>query len=374
MKNYDIIIVGAGSVGLPLAWKLSESGFKTAVIEREFSFSQGQNKAAIGGIRATHSEGCKIALCHASLQVLSSWQDTYGDDISWTQGGYLYPAYTEATETILKDLLKVQTSFNLNISWISPDETLEIVSGLKKEGLRGASFAPGDGTISSLLAAQAFYRQAVKNGTEFLFNEEALKVSSSTVETNKSKYGFGVCILASGVCDVHKLAGISAEIFMERHEAAITEPVGRFTEAMVVDIEKKGDYASCYFYQNREGQIIFCLSPDPPDLSASSNTNTSSFLPNICRRMLNLIPGLVDVKVRRSWCGFYPMTKDGVPFVDRRDNIITALGMCGQGLMLGPGIAVNIDNMIKTGKPLIDENLFRKLSLDRDFSSSEILK
>ena len=26
MKNYDVVIIGAGSVGLPLSWQLAEKG------------------------------------------------------------------------------------------------------------------------------------------------------------------------------------------------------------------------------------------------------------------------------------------------------------------------------------------------------------
>ncbi|MFH0802747.1 MAG: FAD-dependent oxidoreductase, partial [bacterium] len=52
--NYDAIVIGAGSVGLPIAGNLREQGLKTLVIEELPSPGQGQNKTAIGGIRATH--------------------------------------------------------------------------------------------------------------------------------------------------------------------------------------------------------------------------------------------------------------------------------------------------------------------------------
>lgn len=373
-KNYDVVIIGAGSIGGACAWRLSEAGLRTAVIEKERTFGQGQNKAAIGGIRATHSEGCKIALCHESLRIVSTWKEKYGDDIDWIQGGYLYPVYTEKTERVLKDLLKVQKSFGLNIDWIGPDETLEIAKGLRRDGLRGATFSPEDGCVSSLKLGAALHGQAVKNGAEFIYGEEALKVEDGVVVTSKGRYGFGTCVLASGVSDIRSLAGIPGDIFMEHHEAAITEPLAPFTDAMVVDIEKVGNYGSCYFYQNREGQVIFCLSPDPPNMGFRERYNNSAFLPNITRRMLNLVPGLRDVKIRRTWAGYYPMTRDGVPFFEKRGNVIVACGMCGQGLMMGPGVASNVESMIRTGRPLIDEGLFSKLAVEREFSSTELLK
>lgn len=59
MKNYDVVIIGAGSVGLPLAHSLAAKGVSVGVVEQLSSPGQGQNKAAIGGIRATHSDRAK---------------------------------------------------------------------------------------------------------------------------------------------------------------------------------------------------------------------------------------------------------------------------------------------------------------------------
>ena len=49
----DVVIVGAGSVGLPAAYFLARAGFSVAVFDPEASGGRGQNRGAIGGIRAT---------------------------------------------------------------------------------------------------------------------------------------------------------------------------------------------------------------------------------------------------------------------------------------------------------------------------------
>jgi Glycine/D-amino acid oxidases (deaminating) len=59
MTRYDIVIVGAGSLGVPAALSLSEAGFRVAVIDKNASVGQGDNKHAIGGVRATHTEKSK---------------------------------------------------------------------------------------------------------------------------------------------------------------------------------------------------------------------------------------------------------------------------------------------------------------------------
>ena len=85
-NHYDVIIIGAGSIGMPLAWQLAESGLRTLVVDRMASAGQGSNKTAIGGIRATHSDPAKIRICLQGINVFSTWLETYGDDIGWRQG------------------------------------------------------------------------------------------------------------------------------------------------------------------------------------------------------------------------------------------------------------------------------------------------
>ncbi|RLB98267.1 MAG: sulfurtransferase, partial [Deltaproteobacteria bacterium] len=139
MKHYDVIIIGAGSVGVPAALSLAEKNVKVLVIDALASPGQGQNKKAIGGIRATHSDKGKIATCQRSIEIFSTWKQTHGDDIGWIQNGYSFPAYTDNDAKKLKDLMKIQKSFNLDIDWLSAEKYLEIVPGINKKNLKGAT-------------------------------------------------------------------------------------------------------------------------------------------------------------------------------------------------------------------------------------------
>ena len=64
------------------------------------------------------------------------------------------------------------------------------------------------------------------------------------------------------------------------------------------------------------------------------------------------------------------MTPDGTPIVGQTSKInglYLAVGLCGQGFMLGPGIARNLAHLVAKGKPYIDLDLFSTLSPERDF-------
>jgi glycine/D-amino acid oxidase-like deaminating enzyme len=141
MPNFDVIIVGAGSVGVPTAMALGAAGVKTLVMDAKPSPGQGDNKRAIGGIRATHSDPGKILVGLRSLEIFSTWKERYGEDIEWLKGGYLFPVYREQEERSLKRLLPLQRQFGLNINFIDPDTLQAIVPGIDPKGLRGGTFS-----------------------------------------------------------------------------------------------------------------------------------------------------------------------------------------------------------------------------------------
>jgi sarcosine oxidase subunit beta len=384
MTNYDVIIIGAGSVGLPISFFLAKEKLKVLVIDELPSAGQGQNKAAIGGVRATHSDPAKIQTCQLSLNVFSQWKDEYKDDIHFHRGGYCFPVYSEEDEKSLKDLLIIQKKYGLNIDWLDTEEIIKLLPGINPKGLRGGTYSPEDGNLSPLLAAHAFYKQAKKHGTAFRFQEKVIGIEKGNgagikVKTDKGIYSAEKVINAAGANahEVGKLMGVDLPVFPDSHEAGVTEPVKPFFNPLVVDIREFPGSKNFYFYQEVEGHLVFCLTPQPI-IPGVNRDSTSNFLPQAARRLIYLFPRLRNIRVRRVWRGLYPMTPDGVPIVDQlngSNGFYVAIGFCGQGLMLGPGIALNLVSLITKGKPLLPEKIFKSFSLHRDYSRpSEALK
>ncbi len=382
MKNYDILIIGAGSTGLPLAYYLAERNLKVGVIEKLPSQGRGQNRAAIGGLRATHSDPAKIKICQKSIEIIKNFQKEHGEDIGWFEGGYLYPVYDESTEIKLKKLLEVQKSYDLDIDWISPEKINELVPGINMENLRGGTFSPKDGSASPIMTSGAYYRLAKKHGVEFFFNEEvtSMQINNSRitlVKTTKDEYSAEIIINAAGSSarEIGAMCGVDIPVYPDCHEAGITEPVNHFFDPMVVDIRESETSSNYYFYQNSEGQVVFCITPKP-SIYGKDIDNTSSFLPLVSKRMLNLYPRLKNLKIRRTWRGLYPMTPDGYPivsYVKEISNLFLNVGMCGQGYMMGPGLGKIITEILvdKTDKYNFILDL---LTLYRNFDELEMLQ
>jgi sarcosine oxidase subunit beta len=382
-KVYDVIIIGAGSVGLPTAFFIAQAGLKPLVIDQFASPGQGSNKAAIGGIRATHSAPSKIRICLKSIEIFSTWKETYGDDIEWYQGGYSFVAYGEREEKILKELLRIQQSYGLDIRWLGRDDLLEVIPALNREGLIGGTYSPGDGSASPMLTAHAFYVQAKAQGAEFRFRERVTGIIRRRgrvvgVRTDQGGYATEVVINAAGpwAQGAAQMSGLSVPVVPDSHEAGITEPVARFVEPMVVDIRPAEGSKNYYFYQHGTGALVFCITPEPP-IVGTDRRETSTFLPMIGPRMVDLMPKLANIKVRRTWRGLYPMTPDGFPIIGHAKELegyIYAVGMCGQGYMLGPGVGVLLTNLVQGNLTAEDEETLEALSPYREFGGEEKLK
>ena len=382
-KTYDLIVIGSGSIGVPVAMEFARNKQSVLVIDSLASPGQGQDKKAIGGIRATHSDKGKILVSKRSIEIFSNWKGLYGDDIQWKDNGYSFPAYTEKDEGVLRDLLKIQQKFSLNITWVSPEEYRELNPGINMDGLRGSTYSPQDGSASPLLFTQSSYFKANEYGAEFKFKETVVGFEIDggkiiSVKTNKGIYYSANVLNTAGAYakDVSLMAGIDIPVNPDSHEAGISEPMNPFMGPMVVDMREEPGSKNFYFYQNVEGQVVFCLTPDPP-MWGIKNKSTSSFLPMIAKRMINIMPVLKNLKVRRTWRGQYPMTPDGFPIVGKMhelDNFYQAVGMCGQGFMLGPGMAELIYRLITQGYHSDDREILKSFDPYRDFKSQEVFK
>ncbi len=382
-KNYDVIIAGAGSIGTPTAMYLAQAGLSVLVIEALASPGQASNKHAIGGIRATHSDHSKIYLCARSIEVFSTWKEVHGDDIDWRAGGYSFVAYDDAIENTLKSLLNTQHEMGLNIDWHDSKEILEFIPQLDTVGLRGGTFSPEDGSASPLKSAFAFWQKASQAGAEFHFNEKVIDLivennKITKVQTDQALYGCGVFINAAGgwARQISNMVGIDIPIEHDAHEAAISEPVQPMFNAMVVDIRERPGSSNFYFYQLPTGQFIFCITPYP-QVWGYKTENTSSFLPLVCKRLVEIMPVLGNIRVRRTWRGTYPMTPDGNPIigpVDGLDGYLIASGTCGQGFMLGPGTGKLIRDAVLGNLSHFEEDCIRKLRYNRTFDTKELLK
>ena len=199
----------------------------------------------------------------------------------------------------------------------------------------------------------------------------------SGVATDKAQYSAPIVVNAAGANanELGKLVGLDIPVVPDSHEAGISAPMEQFLGPLVVDLRPgpDGRSSSFYFGQNEHGALIFCYTASTLFVGTDQRC-TSDFAPSIAQRLIDLIPRLKNLLVRRLWRGLYPMTPDGSPIIGAVDSVpglFLAVGMCGHGFMLGPGVGANLANLIVHGKPLIDPEILNTLSFSRNFQAAK---
>lgn len=379
---YDVIIAGAGSIGVPTAYYLAKSGYKVLVLDPLASTGQGSNKHAIGGVRATHTNLAKINISKKSIEILSNWQAEHGENIEWRSGGYSFVAYDEPTKQTLLDIVRFQQGLNLNIRWLEKDDILALAPDLNPNGLLGSTYAPEDGYASPLKVSYSFYRLAVEAGAVFRFAEGVIGIQQNRgrvegVVTPKGNYACKYFIDAAGSwsAEIGKMIGVDVPVRPDAHEAGITEAVAPMFEPMIIDLRPRPGSSNFYFYQHPTGKVIFCVTPEP-SIFGHFDVDTQGFLPHASQRLIETMPRLKNIRVRRTWRGTYPMTPDGNPIFGEYEGLqgfIHATGTCGQGFMLGPGLGWTIARMLNNELSEEEKACLKTISLNRDFSSAEKL-
>lgn len=198
------------------------------------------------------------------------------------------------------------------------------------------------------------------------------------VRTDKGAYSAEVVINAAGgwAAPLTKLAGVEAPVRPDSHEGAITEAVAHFFDPMIVDIRPMPGSANYYFYQHTTGQVVFCITPSP-NIWGQDCRETSEFLPMVAKRMVDVMPRLKNLRVRRTWRGLYPITPDGFPIVGwvrEVEGYLLAVGMCGQGYMLGPGMGELLARVATKKTVGSDAEILNILWPYRQFAGQEKLK
>jgi sarcosine oxidase subunit beta len=372
-RNYDIVIIGGGIIGLATGYYLSRKGINLAIVERKY-IGSGSTGRCIGGIRQQFSTPTAIRLMKESVQLFSQMEEEFGFPVEFFQGGYLLLAHSEKMVNIFKANIEIQKKEKVNVSLLTPEEAKKIVPHLNIDGVHAAAYCPDDGQAFPFAVLKGYKQQIEKKAGNFILYNKVEKIEKkkhfsltlqdgSVIESEK-------VLLSAGpwTAEIANTIGLSLPLYPERHEAIITERMPRFLDPMVVDYREDG----CYFNQFVTGQICGCYTPIP-NVPGIREDASFEFVPNIAWRMARLVPAIKNASILRHWAGSYTMTPDGSPIVGETqiEGLYLASGMSGHGFMFGPATSFHLAHYIATGEWDTD---FSEFSIARSFESRESLK
>lgn len=204
MKNYDVILVGAGIVGLATAYNLikEKPGIRLCIIEKEDIIAKHQTGNNSGVIHSGiyYKPGSLKALnCRRGYKMMMEFCDQNG--IEYEICGKLIAALNDR-EVKRLDELKIRGEENglTDLKILSKEEAKESEPYL--ECLK-ALFVPQTGIVDYKQVSKKMLEYILSNGAELKLNEKLIELTENektvTVTTNKEDYEASVFVSCAGL-------------------------------------------------------------------------------------------------------------------------------------------------------------------------------
>lgn len=365
----DVIIVGGGVVGCAAAYYLAKKGVKDVIVlEASKSIGHGGSSRNGGGVRQSGRDVRELP--YAIYAVQNMWptlSEELGMDVEYYQKGNLRLGKTEAHLKKLNTLAANANKAGVKVHMVDGKEVKELCPYLSDE-IIGASWCPTDGHANPLLTTLAYYRRALDMGVRFFTDAKVKELKKVKGKLRKVVLETGevfeaeTVIVAAGYESRYIMRTVGIDVPMTRYfeEALVTE-----MQPPMFDIMLGTADADFYGHQAKHGSFVFgsesgleeAIDMAPDHLQTSALTLSAG-----CRAIMGYIPLLKDAKIVRTWGGWLDMCYDGVPVIDKIDEVpglILACGFTGHGFGTAPSVGLMLAQMATGEETVCDISSLR---------------
>ena len=297
----DVVIIGGGVNGCAIAYYLSKKGMDVTVFEKKY-LSSGATGSCGAGIRQQWSTKENTELAIQSVKMFEGLSHELGEDIEFTQGGYLIINHSEDELAQSKKNVKMQKSLGLDVSIVPVDKITSIAPILDIKGMRavGATFCPTDGHANPFKTTFAYAHAAEQLGatihTHTTVQDIHIKNDHvSEVVTDKGSIKTKWVVDAAGAwsSEIARMVDIQIPNKPFRKEVLATERLEPIFEAMVISFKD-----GIYFSQQPEGNIVGGI-PIPEQRSGFLERPTYSFIQHMSETLTRYAPALSQINMLR---------------------------------------------------------------------------
>jgi glycine/D-amino acid oxidase-like deaminating enzyme len=408
----DVVVIGAGVIGISTAWFLAKSGMRVLVCEKGRVAGE-QSSRNWGWIRQQGRDPAELPIMTDSINTWESLSKEIGEDIGFTREGVLSVAETDEQLTNLEQWLDTATQHQLDTRMLSGKE----VDGILKDKpgqWKGAMFTPSDGRAEPFKAVPALAKALRQNGG--LIREgcavRAIDMQAGAVAGVVTEHGHVKA--QSVVC----AGGAWSSLFMDNLGVKLPQLTVRAT------VMRTAPAPNVYNGNASVGEVAIRRRQDGGYTVASSGTNEHfigadsfrhffKFLPALAssRKFIKLkfggdlikrlspvrhwqddetspfeqtrvlnpapsesavammraglakrLPQLANLPVAEAWAGMIDVTPDVVPVMDEipsHPGLFLATGFSGHGFGIGPGAGKVMADMIIGKQAGYDLDRFR---------------
>jgi len=396
-REVDLVIIGAGVIGITTAWFLASSGLKVIVCDKGRVAGE-QSSRNWGWIRQQGRDQAELPIMMESMRIWGDFSKRFGSDIGFTQAGSLYLCEEQSQLDSYNDFLAFAEGYGLDSQQLNREQLYKLLNNTPQHW-DSALYTPSDARAEPSTAVPTIARACVNAGITIIENcaVDQLSVTNHQIDGVHTEHGLIKCsqvLCCAGHWSARLLhdAGIQLPQLSVKASVARTAPApllfngnasgsniafrrrvdGGYTIAMSDYLEVfpsvqglkqfrrflpllriASNKLHLRIYDESAHTNPFNEDADYRKLDANRVLNprpSSATLQRMRRKFDEKIPAFRDLSFVESWSGMIDAMPDAVPVMDSVDNLrglFVATGFSGHGFGIGPAAGKIMVNLIQ---------------------------
>lgn len=365
VEHHAVVIIGAGLVGLSVAYHLASRGVRDVVVlERDNRWGNGSSGRSAGGVRLEFSNPSSVRFSQYGLEVISHFEEDFGISASFNPCGYLFLTRDSSRWKTIQELALMQQGLGVPVEILPPEVVRQRFSYVDMPDLAGGTFCAQDGIADPGSVAYGFARRSMELGVHIRLSQEVIGIQVNRdrvigVSTREGTIATSHVVNAAGpfARRVGQMAGIEIPVKPYRRSIYITDAYDGLPPVMPMTLEF--DTTS---YIRREGTSILMGMSDPDEPSSENVEVDNTSLEKLVSTVLSWVPSLSGASIMRGWAGLYEVSPDDSAIlgtVDALSGFYCANGFSGHGFMHSPAAGRVIAELIMQETPFVDISSFK---------------
>jgi glycine oxidase len=370
-KSPTVAIIGAGVIGLGIAWRLAARGAAVMVFDKGAA-GAGASHAAAGMLAAcAEAEPGEDALVTLGRESQARWpafaaelEQVSGVDVGLRSEGTLVLALTADDQARLNHQLVFQQQLGLPLQWISAAETRRREPHLAGK-LAGAVFSPEDTQVDNRKLSAGLRIAAESAGAAIHEHRPVSAISShagrvdGVVLADGTKIAAEVVVLAAGAWS-RSIAGVPADL------RPPVRPIKGQMLALRMDaaaplLNHVVWAPGAYLVPRRDGRLIIGATVEEKGYDTAL---TAGGLLTLLEAAWRAVPAVEELPIDEMWVGHRPGSRDDAPILGAGplEGLIYATGHHRNGILLTPITADAIGRLVLDGAA---EAVIRPFGIER---------
>ncbi len=352
----SVIVVGAGVIGLSLAWQLARAGRSVTVFDRGEA-GQGASRAAAGMLAAcTELEPGEEWLLPLNRRSQQLWPDFAGElerasgiSVDLREEGTLHVALNADEQARLRHHLALQEKAGLPVEWLAPGEVRAREPFLANA--TGAIWSPQDHQVDNRRVAAALRVAAPRAGAQLHEHTPVDRIVVADgrvtgIEAGGAFHAAATVVLAAGAWS-RGIGGLTPE----------TRPPVRPVKGQMLALAMAEEapllrhvvWASgIYLVPRRDGRLIVGATAEERGFD---DRMTAGGVLSLLQNAWRALPGIEELPLIETWTGFRPGSRDDAPILGEGPvaGLVYATGHHRNGILQTPVTADIVSRLILEG-------------------------